>query len=219
MARIRPKDPELITKLKGFNKPYFTVADLEKILGLERNSLYVTLSRLVKSGVLVRLRKNAYKLFIDYADPEKIANELYFPSYLSFESALSVHSILSQVPYTLTFATPRPSKKITLGEIAVEYRHLKRELFFGYSLKDGKYIANPEKALLDELYLMSRGKAKVDIEELDLRDIDSTRLEEYSEKFPPYIGKLLAQVRKYLGTTPVTNGAGERIAWGETTKL
>lgn len=213
MARIRPKDSELITKLMGFPKPYFTVTDLEKILGLKRESLYVTLSRLVKAGVLVRLRKNAYKLFIGEADLEKAANELYFPSYLSFETALSKYGILSQIPYTLTFATTRPSKRIVLRDTEVEYRHLKSDLFFGYTLEGGKTVAAAEKALLDELYLMSRGKAKIDIEELDLREIDVGLLEEYAAKFPDYMGGLVAQVKKLVGTSPATLETKERIEW------
>jgi hypothetical protein len=215
MARIRPKDTELIMKLRAFNKPYFTAADLGRILGLKKESLYVTLHRLVKSGVLVRLRKNAYKLFLDYSDTERAANELYFPSYLSFESALSAYGILSQIPYTLTFATPRPSKRIAIGATEVIYRHLKRDLFFGYTLEDGKYIATPEKALLDELYLMSRGKIKIDLEELDFRELDRDRFEQYSEPFPPYMKKLLDEARNYFGTSPATLETKDRFVWAE----
>src|ERR1700682_6019810 len=112
MVRIRPQDSALISRLLGLPKPYFTATDLEKILGLPRASLYVTLTRLVQAGVLVRLRKNVYKLAIAPTESEKAAGELYFPSYLSFESALSRYGILSQIPYTLTFATTRPSKKM-----------------------------------------------------------------------------------------------------------
>src|SRR3990170_3227298 len=145
MARIRPKNIDLIKKLTGFHKSYFNMADLEKVLGLKRDSLYVTLNRLVKAGVLDRLAKNIYSLFTEGLDIEKIANELYFPSYLSFEQALSQYSILSQIPYTLTFATIRPTKKMTIANVAVEYSHIKRELFFGYTLKNDRYIAEKEK--------------------------------------------------------------------------
>jgi predicted transcriptional regulator of viral defense system len=215
MARKRPKDSELIAKLMGFPKPYFTVADLEKILGLKRESLYVTLTRLVRAGILVRLRKNAYKLFLAETDVEKVANELYFPSYLSFESALSAYGILSQIPYTLTFATSRPSKRMVVRDTEVEYRHLKGDLFLGYTFEHGKYIATPEKALMDELYLMSRGKTKIDIEELDLREIDRSLLEEYASKFPGYMSKLVTRVEDYIGTTPATLETKERIEWKE----
>jgi len=213
MVRIRPKDTELISKLMALRKSYFTVADLGRILGIGGDSLYVTLNRLAKSGLLLRLKKNAYIVFTESPDAEKIANELYFPCYLSFESALSKHGILSQLPYTLTFATTRPSKKMKIRNFEVEFRHLKNELFFGYTLENGKNIATPEKALLDELYLMARGKARANIEELDLKNIDKKLLEKHAKKFPRYIKKLLDEVKKYLRTTPVTNERKERIAW------
>ena len=213
MARVRLTNVELIKKLTGFNKSYFTVADLEKVLDLKRNSLYVTLNRMVKSGVLVRLGKNIYLLFTESVDIEKIANELYFPSYLSFEQALSQYGILSQIPYVHTFVTIRPTKKMVIAGVAVEYSHLKKELFWGYTLKNGKYIAEKEKALLDQLYIVSMGKRNVDIKELDLRDIDKEKLEEYAKKFPVIINPLLDQVKKYVGTTPITLEGNERVVW------
>lgn len=211
MVRVRLNNIELIKKLRSFNKPYLTVADLEKILGLGRNSLYVTLNRLVKSGVLERLSKNIYSLFTETVDLEKIANELYFPSYLSFEKALSLYGILSQIPYTQTFATIRPTKKITLRNVAVEYSHIKKELFFGYVLRNGKYVAEKEKALLDQLYMVSLGKRIIDIDKLDLKDIDRKKLAEYQNKFPVQVKPLVDRVKKYIGTTPVTLERAERF--------
>lgn len=215
MVRVRPKDVELIKILRGFHKPYLTVADLEKVLGLKRESLYVVLNRLVKSGILIRLAKNLYSSFTEAFDIEKIANELYFPSYLSFEQALSQYSILSQIPYTQTFATTRPTKKMTIAGVAIEYSHIKKDLFFGYILKDSKYIAEKEKALLDQLYMVSQGKRSIDIDELDLRDIDRGKLEEYAKRFPPQMNPLLDKVKKYLGTTQVTIDGGNRIMWNK----
>lgn len=211
MVRIRPTDPELIEKLMDLRKPYFTVADLGRVLGLKKKTLYVTLNRLTKSGVLTRLKKNAYMVFTRGVDAEKIANEIYYPAYLSFEKALSDYGILSQVPLTLTFATIRPSKKLTIANTAVEYSHIKKSLFFGYKLENEKNKAWPEKALLDELYFMSRGLRQINIEELDLRVINKKRLEEFAKKFPADIGDLLTEVRKYIGTTPVTNETKERL--------
>lgn len=213
MARIRINNIALIKRLNDFRKSYFTVADLEKILELKRDSLYVTLSRLVRSGVLLRSARNVYTLFTDPFRVEKIASELYFPSYLSFEYALSYYSILSQVPFTVTFATSRPTKKMTIGGVAIEFSHLKKDLFFGYILKDGKYIAEKEKALLDQLYMVSMGKRVIDTEELDFRSIDRKKLEEYARKFPTAIKPLLKKVKDYIGSTPITLEGAERIYW------
>ena len=124
MVRIRPTNTELINRLTTLHKAYFTLADLEKVLGLKRNSLYVTINRLVKEGLLIRLRKNTYQVFTASSNIEKMANELYYPSYLSFETALSLYGILSQIPYTITLATVRPSKKIVLRNIEIDYKHI-----------------------------------------------------------------------------------------------
>lgn len=215
MDRVRTNNVALIKKLTDFHKSYFTVADLEKILDLKRDSLYVTLNRLVKTGMLVRRAKGVYSLFTDRFEVEKIGSELYFPSYLSFEYALSYYSILSQVPYTITFATLRPTKKMVIGEVAVEFSHLKKELFFGYILKNGIYIAEKEKALLDQLYMVSMGKRVIDIEELDLKDMDRKKLEEYAKRFPTQMKSLLSEVKKYIGSTPISLEGNERVFWNK----
>ena len=53
-------------------------------------------------------------------------------------------------------------------------------------------------------------------EVLDLRNINKEKLEEFAIKFPSYIGDLLGKVRKYIGTTQVTNETKERFAWNKT---
>lgn len=184
MVTREMSDVEFIQTLRGFNKPYFTVADLEKILEMRRDSLYVTLNRLVKDGVLIRLRRGVYQPEFQGLELERTANELYYPSYLSFESALSRYGILSQIPYTLTFATYRRSKKILLRDREVEYRQLKKEYFFGYKLEKGLYIAEPEKAVLDQLYMISKGKASSEISEWSLIGLKKGKLFQYSKYFP-----------------------------------
>jgi len=184
MGRIKPKDLTLLHKLLNLNKPSFGLADLEKILGQQRPSLYVTLNRLVKYGVLIRLRRGVYLAAFQPPALPRIANTLVYPSYLSFESALSRYGILSQVPYTLTFATSRRSQRLTLGDTLVEFHQLKRELFFGYTLTDGLYIAEPEKALLDQCYLATRGLLRPAWDEWETSSLDPTRVHAYASRFP-----------------------------------
>lgn len=195
---------KLLQTLRGFNKTYFTVADLEKILELERDSLYVTLNRLVKAGVLIKLRRGVYQPEFQSLELEKVANEIYYPSYLSFESALSRYGILSQIPYTLTFATTKRSKKLTLSGREVGYRQLKKDYFFAYTIKEGIYIAEPEKAILDQLYMMSKGKGESDISEWSLVGLKKNRFLRYSKKFPRTVQdnakKLTTNFGKYVTT-------------------
>ncbi len=178
------RDVALIQQLLNLRKPYFTLGDLEKILGQQRPSLYVTLNRLVNYGVLTRLRRGVYQAAMQTPALPRIANALVYPSYLSFESALARFGVLSQAPYVLTFATSKRSQQFTLGDTAVEFHQLKAELFFGYTLVDGLYVAEPEKALLDQCYLASRGLASLFWEELDLLRLDYDRLAEMAQPFP-----------------------------------
>jgi predicted transcriptional regulator of viral defense system len=205
MVVKKMNDIKLIQTLKGFNKSYFSIFDLEKILGVKKNSLYVTLNRLVKSGALIRLKRGVYQPEFKEPELEKTAGELYYPSYLSFESALSRYGILSQIPYALIFATTKKSKKVYLMGTEIEYRQLKKDYFFGYILNNGVYIAEPEKALLDQLYMIGRGKASNDISELSLVNLKKNKFIQYSKKFPKSVQKkakeLTSMFGKYVATS------------------
>ncbi|MFH1657599.1 MAG: type IV toxin-antitoxin system AbiEi family antitoxin domain-containing protein [bacterium] len=202
---------DFIKKLQNLDRDYFTIADLEKITGLSRPSLKVALSRFAAQGVLIRLKRGIYALTGASLKIKKIANQLYYPSYLSFESALSYYGILSQLPYVQTFATTKPPKRLTLGETEIEFRQLKKELYFGYVLKDNIYIAEPEKALLDQLYMVSKGKATLEVKELDLRTIKKSVLNEYAKQFPAGTQALAREIKQYLGTGAITLETGERL--------
>lgn len=213
MATKRINTIDFITKLQSLDRGFFTVSDMEKVIGLPRKSLLVTLSRLAAKKMLIRVKRGVYQVGLSEIDVKKIANQLYYPSYLSFETALSFYGVISQIPYTQTFATLKKSKKMILWNTEVEFTKLKQELFFGYKLEKSIYIAELEKALLDELYLVSRGKRNINIEELDLRNINKAKLFEYAKRFPHYINKQLTLVRSYIGTTPITLEGKDRIVW------
>lgn len=190
---------DFLDKLGQFEKKYITVADLEKLLGRERQSLKVLVHRLIKSEFLMRLKPGVYILPDNFAFLPEIANQLYYPSYLSFVSALSRYGIISQIPYSLTFATLKKSKTMTLAKTAVVYSQIKPELYFGYKLEGRINIAYPEKALLDQLYLASLGKVYLDFEELTLIDLDKKRFNQYSKRFPKRVKKGISEIKKRWG--------------------
>ena len=195
MDSIKPRDIQLVQRLARFNKPYWSVADLQKVLGYKsRKTLLVVLHRLVGQGVLTRMRRGIYRISIHSTDTAVVANLLYRPSYLSFESALSRYGILSQIPYTVTLATTRRSKKTTMEGTAVEYRQLRADLFFGHRIDKGLDIAEPEKALLDSLYLMKRGRLSLALDELDLSGLSSRKLKSYGTRFPRYVRSALERL-------------------------
>ena len=200
------KQKDLLEKLKNLGKPYYTVSDLQIVFQESRAATRKDINRLVKREVLQRVGRNIYLSPFSGYDPERIAADFYAPCYLSFESALAKYGILSQIPYTATFATPRRSKKIILGNQEAEYRKVGRGLFFGYRLARGLPIAEPEKALLDQLYMVSLGKAKLDFEELDLHELSFKKAEKMARKFPKAVQRKLAGLKPCWKEIPVTVG-------------
>jgi predicted transcriptional regulator of viral defense system len=181
----------LIKTLEQLNKAFYSIADIEKIIGLPRKSLYVSVNRLVERGILERIGRGMYRLFTAKASIEKTAASLYLPNYLSFESALSRYGILNLVPYTLTFATTRKTRRMTVERRDVEFRQIKRDLFWGYEMQGGIYIAKPEKAFLDLAYLASRGIASPDLDELDLKKLSIATVKKLVKRFPRYTQKYI----------------------------
>ena len=166
----------LLEKLREVGKVYYSFEDIKKISGYSSSSVYVVVNRLIGKGKLIRLRGGIYVLPERYKDIDIIANQIYFPSYLSFESALSRYGLVSQIPYTLTFAVFRKTRKLKLGDYMVEYRMIKRDLFFDYvKLDNGLFIATSEKALFDMIYISLFGKVYFDFNRVDVRGLDFDR--------------------------------------------
>ena len=188
------KSTELIKKLQKINKPFYTISDLEKITLLPRNSLYVSLKRGVTEGIIERVAQGIYVPIGSILSVENTAAQLYLPNYLSFESALSKYGILNLVPYTITFATTRKTRRYTIQKREVEFRQIAAELFFGFEMKNGMYIASAEKAFLDEIYFVTRGKATLDFDEVDFRKLSAKTLKEFAKRFPVYVQNRLKKI-------------------------
>lgn len=185
---------EALKKLEELKKDYYTVKDIERILDIPVDNLRKQLTRWVKKGILIRIAKGIYAPYGKEINILKIANQMYYPSYVSFESVLSRYGVLSQVPYTLTFATPKRTKKIVLNGTEAEFTKLSERYYFGYVFEDGVNIASPEKALVDCLYLVSKGKRSLNIDELYLKNIDKKKLIELSKVFPKNTRELVENV-------------------------
>jgi predicted transcriptional regulator of viral defense system len=146
-------------------------------------ALSVQLSRWVSAGKLLPLRRGIYLLppalrHVDAPD-EYLANLLVVPSYVSLERALAFHGLLPErVPLVQSVTTGRPALFRT-GAGDFQYRHVKRELFFGYletPVGAGTaLIARPEKALLDLAYLSTGPFTPERIDELRLQNVESLK--------------------------------------------
>jgi predicted transcriptional regulator of viral defense system len=149
--------------------PSFSAADLAPI-GEERAYLNIILSRQVKRGTMVRLRKNLYvaKNYLDTAErkgffPDYVeftANKIHPPSYLSLDYVLHEHNMLTEIPRNITSMGLRKTDQFSneLGNFI--YHKIKEELYLGFKVvKKGNFSilkASKTKALFDFLYLRKR---------------------------------------------------------------
>ena len=183
---MKSYDLALITKeIYNSSIELFTLKTLKDLLAIDKaSSLFKVISRLSSSGIIKKIERNKY-ILKDFSGSEfKLANFIYEPSYVSFESALSYYGILSQFPYEITSVTIKQTKLKTIDDKQYGYYHLKKDLFWGYEKKDNYLIADKEKALADQLYFSIKGLKKINLDEYDLSLIDNRKLKSYLSKYP-----------------------------------
>ncbi|MGB4407985.1 MAG: hypothetical protein WBI82_14080 [Sphaerochaeta sp.] len=153
----------------------------------------------MKQGKILRLRQGYYTFPALKAEgdaPFYFANKLYDPSYISLESALAFYGMIPEGVIQITSVTARKTKSFRNPFGTFIYRSVKPELMFGYTREKSSYsnnwsmlLAEPEKALLDFLYLNPQYDSSKDMQELRLDidfmqdDLDVERLDEYVMQF------------------------------------
>jgi len=187
------KTEQLVSKVTDLGKDYFSINDLRQLFPEEGN-LKISIKRLVDRRVIIRIAKGIYCLKIGDLDTEKIATQVYTPCYISFESALSKYGVINQGFNKITLATTRHSKLMRLAGIECEYIYLKPSLFFGFNLTKNIYLAEPEKALLDEIYLITLGKRKINRDEWNMEGLSKSKIYGYVKIYPTIVGKTVREM-------------------------
>jgi predicted transcriptional regulator of viral defense system len=148
------------------------------------------LSRWTDEGKLIQLRRGLYMLAGDHRHraPHRfvIANRLRHGSYVSLQSALAFYSLIPEhVPIVTSVSTSRPGLLETKAGSYL-FRHLHRELFFGYQAADpgdgsSAFIAFPEKALLDLIHLTPGADDPRYLRELRLQNLETLDIKKLHE--------------------------------------
>lgn len=163
----------------------FTLKTLRDILSLRsQDTLYLYIRKLIRLNVLIKLERGVYALEGHMPNDFCIANTIHRPSYVSFETALNVHGILSQFPYEITSATTGKPIQKNIQDKLYTYSRVQPVLFFGYEKTDGFLMATPEKALLDQAYFSVLGLRQFPIDEYDLSRINKALLAAYLSSLP-----------------------------------
>ena len=148
-----------------------------------------------QKGYIIKLAKTVY-CFPDFCRTEmhlfRVANKLYPPSYVSFETALAFHNLIPEAVMQLKSATTKKTYSCETEIGNFEYKNIKETLFFGYAIhhvdEQPVLIAEPEKALLDLIYQNPSIKTKADFDGLRLNEsgmanFDWVKMETYLTVF------------------------------------
>jgi len=130
----------------------FSMQQLSNLIGKPKAVCTVYAARLVKKGLAVRVLKG--KISFE-RDEFIIATQLVEPSYISLGSGLLFLGLTKQVQKNIECVTTKNSLKFK--GLGIVYHKIPVSLFFGFKkMAKGKsyvMVAEPEKAVLDALYL------------------------------------------------------------------
>lgn len=175
---------EIINIMREKQISLFSLADFKRLFNVQNNeTLYKKIARLEKKKIIKKLIKGKYLFLLNESDDFLIANYLYQPSYISLETALSFYGIITGFSYQITSITSKKTKKIIVDKKEFFYTQIAPFLFWGYEKKDSFLIAQKEKALLDYLYLHTKGLRDFDFREFNLKEINKKKLIFYAKKF------------------------------------
>ena len=206
---------EAYASLRRFGKPVVTTDDVAVRLRTTRSAASRILTRLESSGLVKRLRRGLWSLSPDIdplAVPEHLTAPL--PAYISLQSALYLHGMISQIPQVVFVASLARTRRVATSIATYSIHRLAPEFFGGYGTDSDHDVklATPEKALLDVFYLAAaRSRLFARLPELELPSTFSVR------KCRRWIAKIPAEYRRNMVARRLDAALAGRDGSDETT--
>lgn len=178
---------------------------------VDEAALRVQLSRWVRNGSLLQLRRGVYCLAPAWQrlapHPFVISNAMKQGSYISLQSALEWHGLIPEAVSVVTAVTTGRPEMVRNATGNYQYRSLTQQMFHGYQQHEvspgqSAFIARPEKALLDLIHLTPGGDSPDFIQELRLQNIgqlDDKRMEDlFTAEGKPRLNRALNRLKSVL---------------------
>ncbi len=186
----------VLAEIKKSRQAVLTTADVMGLLDLEKSHASKLLSRLADSGHVVRVKRGLWVLAGEL-DPLILPRYLTapFPSYVSLQSALYYHGMISQISSVTYCVSPARTRSYSTPLGTFSIHHVAPSFFFGYEEAGhkGVVMAVPEKALIDFLYLApAKSRLFAALPELELAPSFSMR------KAREMMGAVSSRVRRSL---------------------
>jgi len=107
----------------------------------------------VKMGKILKLRKGIYGK--EDFNPLELANKIYTPSYISFETVLKKEGIIFQET-SIIFAASYLTRRIECAGVKIFYRKIRDEVLTnpkGIEKEENYFLASKERAFLDTVFV------------------------------------------------------------------
>jgi len=158
------KRQDIMTFIRKMGRSVFTTHELTALSGKSPSTVVQSLNHLAKQGLLMKIYRGVWaEPGPRTISPFEIIPYL-FPRqrvYVSFISALHLHGIVEQIPQVITLASTAHTSTLRTKAGVFSVHQIAPVFFDGFDWYqgDGRFlIAEPEKALIDSLYLSSRKK-------------------------------------------------------------
>ncbi|PIO03890.1 hypothetical protein COT48_03265 [Candidatus Woesearchaeota archaeon CG08_land_8_20_14_0_20_47_9] len=170
-----------LKELEKLRKPVILLNDIARIIGKNKEYTRIYVHRLKERGLIKEIEKGKYALS---DDPFEISSNLVFPSYISFITTYFIYGFTTQIPVVIHIVCSRPKMTICLENIEINFITFKKENIFGYKREHFRnkyiFIAEPEKAVVDSLYLPKYCPISETYEALKSKGISQERIIEYA---------------------------------------
>jgi hypothetical protein len=209
---------KLDEQLRKSPRSYVTGVELDHLLGGTPDSRYGKIKRLLAQGKLLHIRRGLYCLteqmggYSTKPHPFEVAQYIYAPSYISFESALSYHGLIPEAVYVTTSASAKRSKEFKTQLGVFTYLQLPLENFYTeVELRKENnhkfFMAKPWKAICDYVYFYKKEWKNIEpliqslrIEYGDLPTLNYDEVKKLEEYYgSKRITRFLKGLRKDLG--------------------
>lgn len=154
----------ILSYIKRLKRGVFTTNELARFSGKSVSNTSQALRFLEKQGVISNIYRGLWIETGNKSVSPYLAINFILPkhrAYVSFVSALHLYGIIEQIPQVITLASTSHTKIIKTKIAAFSIHRIAPSFFKGFGWYKGAgsfLIAEPEKALVDCLYLASRKK-------------------------------------------------------------
>lgn len=195
----------------------FSYATLSNLLSGSANSRYALIKRAIAQGKIVHLKKGLYCLAEKYRrkplDFFALAQHVYGPSYISFESALSYHGWIPEAVPIIASASVLRSKDFKTPVSVFSFYRVPSSVFYQHvetvpSVSLGHFfMATPLKAVMDYIYIHQKDwkglaplskSLRIETELLD--NLNRQELSSFKNAYPSrHVQRFIQSLEKELG--------------------